>query len=171
MTMINNLIKKSTDTLREQHFTEHTIRMSYLNYWNPFAAELGNSFFTRQLAADYVSGKYGADMSGGSPGTLDRRQRRACHAFHVLSVFHEDGTIASTSMSGKQIRQPLGPGEQRVLDRYLEWRRKAGDAESTLDNRRRAIHPFLRAVPIEWLMKVLSFPISPGWVRNYQIHL
>lgn len=146
--MVNHLIQKATDELRKQNFTENTIRMSYLNYWKPFAAELGDIAFDRQSADGYFSRKYGVDMPCSSLNPLNKRQRRACHAFHVLSVFHEDGIIASTSIKCKQIRQPLGVMEQQVLNRYLEWRRDEGDTERTLDNRMHAIHPFLRAIPI-----------------------
>jgi site-specific recombinase XerD len=147
--MVNDLIQKATDALREQKFTEHTIRMSYLNYWKPFEAKYAGCALSKELAASYAAEKYKVDIMIKDVDSLNKKQRRVRHAFQVLLDFREKGYITSSSMTCKRIRQPLSAADHKTLMEYLEYRRGEGDAESTLDNKRRIIHRYLLEVPIK----------------------
>ena len=151
--MINDVIQRAADALKEQKFTKHTMRMNYLNYWKPFGAEYRGCSLSGELVAFYATKKFKAEIMGKDTGTLNKKQRRARHAFKVLLTFHEKGFIASNPMSCKQICQPLNATDQETLTEYLEYRRREGDAESTLDNKRRAVHSFLLENPIKSIDK------------------
>jgi site-specific recombinase XerD len=137
------LINAATNFLKEQKFTEQTIRMQYLNYWEPFmkVSNLDLEIIYSNIS-EYTTLKYGQDLLNSDASQLNKKLKRAKHAFDSLVSYNETKTLGSTSMSNKAIRIKINELDTKYMELYLEYCQQEGNRPATLENKKIAIHDF-----------------------------
>jgi integrase len=146
---IKQLLEEASGWLEDHRYTESTIRIGYMRFWNDFAKSISNDIdFTENILDGYIIRKHGWNIMGEDPSVLPVKEYRVFRAFRALKEFHSTQTISGTSMAGASVRQVLPEYENSVLDKYSQH---MNDLDYSANNKRNTyatIHHYLLFCPL-----------------------
>ena len=146
---IKQLREEATGWLIERGYTESTIYVNYVRFWNGFEKSMDKStVYLKEAADDYVTQKYGWDIMKENPSLLPLNESRIYRAFRALYDFYTSHNILGTSMAGSSVRQTLPTHENFILESYMVY---IGGLDYSTNSKRLTygtIHHYLSHCPI-----------------------
>ena len=118
---IEQLLEEAFGWLKDHGYTQSTTYISYVRFWNGFVKSTSKDFqYSKTIADNYVSEKYGWDIMNENPSILPPKEYRVYRAFQALHEFHSTQSILGTSMAGASVRQALPEYEKSILEYYMQ---------------------------------------------------
>jgi len=146
---ITKLTESAFRCLKDQCFTDSTIYINYLRYWNGFIKSADtDAEFNLQIVSDYLIQKHGRNLLLEEPSGLPLKEYRVRRAFQSLIYFNNFQSIPGTSMASAVVRIKLSEFDNLCLNSYIDHVKDLDYSQNSLKYTYNTIHNYLVAYPL-----------------------
>jgi len=163
--LLTELTASAKQYLLDRGYAKTTVNHNYVWHWNSFSKTLdSNARYDTDLLVGYITMRYGKNLLLMMPEEMSHREYIRYVAFRALDSFFKTGTIPGTSMSGAKVRQPLSPGSDAALHRFMEHLDELEYKPKSKRYNHNTVHSFLYSCPIETMNpeQLLGYLLSLG---------